>query len=59
MKYSISITEYFNKVVEIEANSMKEAVNKAKSLYNEGKIVFCPLDYLGSEIVTADEKTIL
>lgn len=59
MKYPISITEQFNKVVEIEANSKKEAINKAKSLYNEGKIVFCPLDYFGSEIVSADEKPIL
>lgn len=58
MKYSISITESFNKIIEVEAYSKKDAIKKAKSLYNEGKIVFCPLDYLGSEIVL-DEKPVI
>lgn len=46
MKYQIEITEVLNRVVEIEAENIDKAIEKAKEQYNNEEIVLDSEDYL-------------
>lgn len=50
MKYKIEITETLQKVVEIEANNLSEALTTACVDYKKGEIVLDDMDYVGYEI---------
>ena len=44
-KYLVSITETVNKIIEIESESEKEALNIAENKYYSGTINLFPSDY--------------
>lgn len=45
-RYYVSVTETLNKVVSVDAESEKEAIEKAKDAYCENEIVLSGDDYL-------------
>ena len=50
MKYKIEITETLQKIVEVEANSLSEAITKVGKDYDDGEIVLDAMDFDGFEI---------
>ena len=48
--FEIEIKETLSKTIEIEANSIEEAIEKATLLYNNEEIVLNSDDYLDTEI---------
>lgn len=57
MKYYVSITEMLNVVVCVEAESKKEALDKAKFEYNDGLIELTRKDnYSGEQIELEDDQ---
>lgn len=50
MKYQIEITETLQKVVEVEARSLSEAITKVATDYSNGEIVLDGMDFVGYEI---------
>lgn len=44
MKYKIEIVETLSKIVNVEAQSKEEAVNRIQQKYKEGKILLYPED---------------
>ena len=55
MKYKIEITETFQKVVEIEADSYEKAFRKVWNDYLDGNIVLAADDYKGFDIAEYKE----
>ena len=45
MKFQIEIEETFQKVVTVEAATLAEAIEQAKSDYNNGEIVLDGMDF--------------
>lgn len=57
MKYYVSITEMLNVVVCVEAESKKEALDKAKFEYDDGLIELTRKDnYSGEQIELEDDQ---
>lgn len=57
MKYYVSVTEMLNTVVCVEAESEKEAIDKAKFEYDEGVIELTREDnYSGEQIELDDDQ---
>jgi hypothetical protein len=56
MKYYVSITEFLNRVVSVEANSVEEAENKVTEKYRADEITLTSKDYVGNEIEVDDEQ---
>lgn len=57
MKYYVSVTETLNTVVCVEADSKKEAIDKAKFEYDEGVIELTREDnYSGDQIELDDDQ---
>lgn len=50
MKYQIEIEETLQKVVTIEAATLTEAIEQAKTDYNNGEIVLDGMDFVGYKI---------
>jgi hypothetical protein len=50
VKYQIEITETLQKVVEVEARSLSEAITKVATDYSKGEIVLDAMDFVGYEI---------
>ena len=48
--YKIEIQEYLTRVIEIEAPSSEEAIDKAREMYRAEEIVLDSGDYVGTEI---------
>lgn len=56
--FYISITETFNKIVEVQAEDGNEAVQKVDEAYSNGEIALDEKDFLDSDIFDATEETI-
>jgi DpnD/PcfM-like protein len=48
--FKIEIKETLSKIIEIEANSIEAAIEKATSLYNNEEIILSSDDYCDTEI---------
>ena len=48
--FEIEIKETLSKTIEVEANSIEEAIEKATLLYNNEEIILNSDDYLDTEI---------
>lgn len=55
-KYKVEVKEELSRVVEIEAESYKEALNIAGSQYELGEIILDETDYKGFEICPYDDE---
>ena len=49
-RYYVSVTETLNKVVSVDAESMKEAKQKVEDAYEQGDIVLGDDNFAGEEI---------
>mgnify|MGYP000191584146 CR=1 FL=1 len=47
--YKIEIRELLSETLEIEANDLKEAISKAKKLYDNEKIILSEQNYINTE----------
>ena len=56
MKFKVKITEKLVKVVEVEAESEEEALEKVEDDYYSEKIILYPDDFTEMEMVIADEE---
>ena len=54
-KYKIEIQEHLSRVIEIEAPSAQEAIDKAREMYRAEEIVLDGDDWVGTEIDEFDE----
>lgn len=60
MKYYVSVTEMLNTVVRVEAESEKEAIDKAKYEYSDGVIELTREDnYSGEQFEIDDDQEYL
>lgn len=50
MKYKIEITETLQRIVEVEAENLSEAITTVCVDYKKGEIVLDDMDYVGYEI---------
>ena len=48
--FEIEIKETLSKIIEIQANSIEDAIKKATLLYNNEEIIISSDDYLDTEI---------
>ncbi|HUH73333.1 MAG TPA: DpnD/PcfM family protein [Chitinophagales bacterium] len=48
--YKIEIQELLSRIIEIEASSAKEAIDKVKAMYRNEEIVLDGDDYVATEI---------
>lgn len=53
--YKIEIQEHLSRVIEIEAPSTEEAIDKAREMYRAEEIVLDADDWVGTEIDEFDE----
>lgn len=53
-RYYVSVTETLNKVVSVDAESEKEAVQKVQDAYNNGDII--PDNFTGGMIEAEDDQ---
>ena len=53
--YKIEIQEHLSRVIEIEALSAEEAIDKAREMYRAEEIVLDGDDWVGTEIDEFDE----
>ena len=56
--FYISITETFNKIVEVQAEDSNEAIQKVDEAYSNGEIALDEKDFLDSDIFDATEETL-
>lgn len=49
-KYKVEMTEYLQRIIEVEAKDEKEAYAKVKQMYNNGEIVLDADDFTDKEI---------
>ena len=49
-KYKVEISETLSRIIEIKAESEKDALNKIKDLYNHEKIILDSNDYTDTKI---------
>lgn len=56
--FYISITETFNKIVEVQAENSNEAMQKVDEAYSNGEVALDEKDFLNSDIFDATEETI-
>ena len=54
--YAIEINETLSKVIEIEANTEEEALQKIKDLYQKESIVLDAEDFVTVEFLKVEEK---
>ena len=56
-RYYVSVTETLNKVVSVDAESEKEAVQKVQDAYNNSEIVLDSDDFIGEQVqVESDQQ---
>lgn len=56
--YYISVTETLNKIVEVHAEDLSEALQKAEDAYYNGEIVLDSEDYVDTQFNDETEETI-
>ena len=56
MKYKLEITEWLQKVIEVEANSKEEAYNIVSDMYRKNEIVLDSSDFIDKEIDFFEEN---
>lgn len=56
MKYKVEITETLQRIVEVKANSLSDAVTKVAKDYSDGKIVLDSGDFVEFKILEYKEK---
>ena len=56
-KFCIEVTEVLRRSVEVEADSVAEALRRVRQAYRNGQIVLDASDYDRTEIGAKDEKT--
>lgn len=54
--YKIEIQELLSRVIEIEASSAEEAIDKAREMYRAEEIVLDGDDYVDTEIIVVENK---
>lgn len=52
--YKIEVKETLSRIIEIEANSIKQAFSKIQDLYKKEEIVLDSDDYVETEFLKAD-----
>lgn len=58
MRYYVSVTETLNKVVSVDAESEKEAVQKVQNAYNNSDIVLGSCYFIGEQVqVEPDQQS--
>lgn len=57
MKYKVEITETLQRVIEVKADSLSQAVTKITKDYSDGKIVLDSNDFVEFKILEYKEKT--
>ena len=57
-KYSIEVLEVLSRIVEVEADDEKAAIEMIRQMYRNCKIVLDDSDYMVTEFSVKDEKSI-
>ena len=55
-RYYVSVTETLNKVVSVDAESEKEAVQKVQDAYNNSEIILDSDNYCGKTVEVEDDQ---
>lgn len=55
-RYYVSVTETLNKVVSVDAESEKEAVQKVQDAYNNSDIILDSDNFAGEQIEIEDDQ---
>ena len=55
-RYYVSVTETLNKVVSVDAESEKEAVQKVHDAYNNSEIILDSDNYCGKTVEVEDDQ---
>ena len=55
-RYYVSVTEHLNKVVSIDAESEKEAVQKVQDAYNNSEIILDSDNFCGETVEAEDDQ---
>ena len=55
-RYYVSVTETLNKVVSVDADSEKEAVQKVQDAYNNSEIILDSDNYCGKTVEVEDDQ---
>lgn len=56
MKYYVSVTEHLNKVVSVDAESEKEAVQKVQDAYSNSEIILDSDNFCGETVEAEDDQ---
>ena len=56
-KYSIEVLEVLSRIVEVEASSKENAIERVRQMYRKCQIVLDDSDYKVTEISVKDEKS--
>ena len=56
-KYRVEVTETLSRIVEVDANSLLEALQTARARYQSCQIVLDASDYVKTEFCVKDEKS--
>lgn len=56
MKYYVSVTETLNKVVSVDAESEKEAVQKVQDAYSNSEIILDSDNFCGETVEAEDDQ---
>lgn len=56
MKYQISIIETLEKIIEVNATSEEEVIEKVMKMYNDEEIVLDSFDYVDTEFNKVREE---
>ena len=55
-RYYVSVTEHLNKVVSVDAESEKEAVQKVQDAYNNSEIILDSDNFCGETVEAEDDQ---
>lgn len=53
-KYKVEITEYLQRIVEVDADNERDAIEKVESMYDKEEIVLSADDFTVKEIIIKD-----
>lgn len=54
-KFKVEITEYLQKIIEVDAKDEKEAYSKVKQMYDEEEIILSADDFTGKKIKVLED----
>ena len=55
-RYYVSVTEHLNKVVSVDAESEKEALQKVQDAYNNSEIILDSDNFCGETVEAEDDQ---